>query len=130
MIKHYIRISTTLLFLFITSISHAQKAQDKAVEYDDRLLFGGCWFVPHNAGVNLRFSENSNFKFEDFDKDKGEVTFTGKYLLDGHNLWLLFNDKPKQKFYFYKGDGADDNYYLKGYPLKTTTYYFVHGECD
>ena len=126
------KLYTAVCLLLLTSLTaFAQKNKDKPVSYDDKLLFGGCWFVPHNSGVNIRFTENSNFAFQDRDKEKGdEVAYTGKYLLDGNNLWLIFNDKPKKKFYFYKGEGSDDNYYIKGYPLKTTEYYFVHGKCE
>ena len=117
--------------MLITGVSFAQKAKETTTNYDDKLLYGGCWFVPHNAGVNLRFTEFSNFQFSDYDNTKGgEIVLTGKYLLDGHNLWLIYNDRPKEKFYFYKGEGADDNYYINGYPLKTSTYYFVHGSCE
>jgi hypothetical protein len=81
--------------------------------------------------VKIQFTEHSNFVFNDYDAEAGrEITLTGKYLLDAHNLWFIFNDRPKQKFYFYKGDAPDGNYYFKGYPLKTSAYYFVHGNCD
>ena len=129
--KLFMRFSAILLLVFVTGVSFAQKAKETTANYEDKLLYGGCWFVPHNAGVNLRFTEFSNFQFSDYDNTKGgEIVLTGKYLLDGHNLWLIYNDRPKEKFYFYKGDGVDDNYYIKGYPLKTSTYYFVHGSCD
>jgi len=121
----------TVLLSLSATVSFAQKEKAAPVSYDDKLLYGGCWFVPHNAVVNIRFTENSNFQLQEYDNNKGgEVTYAGKYLLDGNNLWLLYNDKPKQKFYFYKGEGADDGYYIKGYPLKTTEYYFVHGKCE
>lgn len=123
--------ATFLSLLFAAIIAFAQKGKESPVSYDDKLLYGGCWFVPHNAGVNIHFSEFGNFQFADYDNaNGGEVIFQGKYLLDGHNLWLIYNDRPKQKFYFYKGEGADTSYYIKGYPLKTSAYYFVHGNCE
>jgi hypothetical protein len=131
MLKMYARLASSLLLLAISSVSFAQKEKEKAVTYDDKQLYGGCWFVPHNAGVNIRFSEFNNFIFADYDNSKGgEIILKGKYLLDGHNMWLIYDDRAKEKFYFYKGEGADDAYYIKGYPLKTSEYYFVHGKCD
>lgn len=112
--------------------SFAQKAATIPVtSFDDKLLYGGCWFVPHNAGVNIHFTEHSDFIFNDYDQEAGrEISLTGKFLLDGHNLWLIFNDRPKQKFYFAKEETPGGNYYFRGYPLKTSTYYFVHGNCE
>ncbi|MES2701250.1 MAG: hypothetical protein V4649_01370 [Bacteroidota bacterium] len=119
------------LFLFAGVRSIAQKAAAAPASYDDSILYGGCWFVPHNAGINIKFSAHYNFEFNDYDTEAGrEITLTGKYLLDGHSLWLIYNDRPKQKFYFYKGDPPDNNYYFKAYPLKTSPYYFVHGNCE
>ena len=131
MLKISASIAFSILLSFVSLTSFAQKEKDKTANYDEKVLFGGCWFVPHNSEVNIRFSDFNSFQFKDYDKEKGgEVTYSGKYLLDGSNLWLIFNDQPKRKFYFYKGEGGDDNYYIKGYPLKTTEYYFVHGKCE
>ena len=129
MSKTYTFICHTICCLFITAVCFAQK--DKVVSYDDKMLYGGCWFVPHNTGINIRFTEHSNFKLQDTDPEQGgEVTYTGKFLLDGNNLWLIYNDKPKQKLGFYKGAGADEAFYIKGYPLKTSESYLVHGKCE
>lgn len=118
------------VLLFFTSAAFAQKTKVTAVSYSDSMLYGGCWFVPHNSAVNIRFLEFGNFQFADYDDAKGELHLSGKYLLDEHNLWLIYNDRPKEKFYFTKGEGTDNNYYIKGYPLKSSRYTFVHGSCD
>jgi hypothetical protein len=121
-----------LYLLFVTGMhSFAQKTVIPVTAFDDSLLYGGCWFIPHNAGINIRFTGYANFVFNDYDQENGrELTLTGKYLLDGHNLWLIFNDRPKQKFYFAKEEKPGGHYYFRGYPLKTSTYYFVHGNCE
>lgn len=105
--------------------------QDKDINFSQDLLLNGCWFIPHNADVNIRFKKDFTFEFTDFDnKTMKEVLLSGTYSLEGHDLLLKYKDRPEQKFYFYKGESTDDNYYIKGYPLKTTSYYFVHGECN
>lgn len=107
----------------------AQKTAEKPATYDDKVLFGGCWFIPHNSEINIRFSENSNFTMHDIDADGKELIMNGKYLLDGHNLWLIYNERPKQKFHFYKTEGADAHFIFVAYP-ETSKYKFVHGSCD
>lgn len=123
-----------LLLIFLSTVvchnCQAQKQKDIAISYDEKILFGGCWFIPHNSEVNIRFSENSNFILHDIDSTGKEVVQTGKYLLDGHNLWLIYNERPKQKFNFYKTEGADAHYLFVAYPTETSKYRFVHGNCD
>ncbi len=100
-------------------------------DFNQNLLLGGCWFIPHSADINIRFYRDFTFKFNDYDiKRNTEVLLTGTYSLDGNDLWLNYSDESKQKFYFYKAGSPDANYYIKGLPLKTNTYYFVHGECE
>ncbi len=132
MFKLHSIVFTAIVLLFSHNISFAQKDKDRDKPFanDDKVLFGGCWFVPHNSQVNLKFSDYSNFEFHDIDSNAREVVITGKYLLDGHNLWLIYNNRPKQKFYFYKTDGADEHFVIRGYPLETSEYHFVHGNCE
>ncbi len=121
----------SVAFIFTNGICFAQKeGKEKSFSYDDKVLYGGCWFVPHNSLVNIRFSEYSNFQFHDIDSSEREVVITGKYLLDGHNIWLIYNDRPKQKFYFYKTEGAEEHFVIRAYPLETSEYHFVHGDCE
>ena len=121
----------TGLLCFITIIHCcAQKSPEKPMVYDDKLLFGGCWFIPHNSEVNIKFSENSNFTMHDVDANGKELVLTGKYLLDGHNLWLIYNERPKQKLHFYKTEGADAHFTFVAYPVETSKYRFVHGSCE
>ncbi len=130
MFKLYRFVFTAIVLIFTCQVSFAQKENDKPASYDDKILYGGCWFVPHNSEINIRFSEYSNFRFHDIDSTEREVIITGKYLLDGHNLWLIYDDRPKQKFYFYKTDGPDGHFVIRGYPLETSEYHFVHGDCE
>ena len=115
---------------FALNNCYAQKTTDKPVVYDDKVLFGGCWFVPHNSEINIRFSENSNFLLHDLDATGKEKVMTGKYLLDGHNLWLIYNERPKQKFNFYKTEGTDAHFIFVAYGIEASKYRFVHGSCD
>ena len=131
MLKPYKYLPLILVLFFSCNICFAQKnkATDKPT-WDDKVLFGGCWFVPHNSQVNIRFSDYSNFQFHDIDSSEREIVINGKYLLDGHNLWLIYNDRPKQKFYFYKTEGADEHFVIRAYPIETSEYRFVHGDCE
>ena len=85
----------------------------------------GCWVVPKSEHVSIQFLRDGSFHFMDFSTE-GQEYITGSVEISGHDLYLLYDDRPKQKFYFYAGSGADSkNFYIKGYPLKTTKYYFV-----
>jgi hypothetical protein len=87
----------------------------------------GCWFVPHSATINIRFSQNGEFEFNDYNDqlEKSEL-LTGKFRLSDKTLILFYSDRPKQKFSFTRGKGADDNYYIKN----SSGYYFVKGVCE
>ncbi len=118
----------TLVWLLCANVCFAQK--EKPVSHEDKILFGGCWFVPHNSDVNIRFSEYSNFVLHNLDSNGNEQTVQGKYLLDGNNLWLIYNDRPKEKFSFYKTEGADPHFVIRGWPPETNPLHFVHGSCE
>ena len=120
----------TLVLLLVANTCFAQKEKEKPVSYEDKVLYGGCWFVPHNSDVNIRFSEYSNFTFHSLDSNGKEEVVQGKYLLDGHNLWLIYNDRPRQKFYFYKTESTDPHFVIRAYPIETSEYHFVHGNCE
>lgn len=84
----------------------------------------GYWFVPHGATINIRFTRDGRFVFNDYNTTLAkDETLRGTYRLDGGTLTLLYDDRPKQAFKFYKGDKGDDNYYIK-----KSGYYFVKGE--
>jgi len=87
----------------------------------------GCWFVPHSATVNIKFFQNGEFEFNDYNHrlEKSE-SLTGQFKLVDKTLTLFYSDRPKQKFSLTKGKGADDNYYIKN----SSGYYFVKGICE
>ena len=122
----------SILILILAFVCLSVKAQNgESEKHGQELLLGGCWFIPHDAMTNIRFYKDFTFKFNDFDTNKKEkVVLTGTYKLDGNNLLLNCNDGQIIKFDFFKGEIPDNNYYIKGYPLKTSNYYFVHGECE
>ena len=84
----------------------------------------GFWFFPHSATINIKFGRDGNFLFNDYNStfDKDEI-LTGTYQLDNGTLTLFYDDRPKQKFKFYRGEPGDNNYYIK-----KSGYYFVKGE--
>jgi hypothetical protein len=52
-----------------------------------------------------------------------EELLTGEFILQNGTITLMYDDRPKQNFKFYKGESGDDNYYIK-----KNGYYFVKGE--
>lgn len=85
----------------------------------------GNWFVPHNAMTNMKFLRNKRFEFNDYNsKLQKEELLKGTYTLENGVLTLLYDDRPSQRFKFYKGEKGDANYYIKG----SAGYYFVKGE--
>ncbi|MFN0199913.1 MAG: hypothetical protein ACKVTZ_00245 [Bacteroidia bacterium] len=84
----------------------------------------GYWFTPHAATVNIQFNRNGRFEFNDYNaRLEKEELLTGEFKLVNGTLTLMYDDRPKQHFKFYKGEEGDDNYYLK-----KSGYYFVKGE--
>ena len=84
----------------------------------------GNWFVPHMTTINMRFNRNGRFEFNDYNSTfEKEELLTGEYKLSNGILTLMYDDRPKQNFKFYKGEGNDYNYYIK-----KGDYYFVKGE--
>lgn len=84
----------------------------------------GYWFYPHAAMVNISFDRNGRFEFNDYNSTlEKEELLTGTYKLENGMLTLLYDDRPKQSFKFYKGERGDNNYYIK-----KSGYYFVKGE--
>ena len=95
-------------------------------------LIGGCWFVPHSAGINIRFYEDGRFDMNDFNVKKNQMEeLHGKYVIDGKKLLLRYDDRPGQwvKLIY--------NKVVKDFSIKVaapspkyspTTY--VHGECS
>jgi hypothetical protein len=84
----------------------------------------GYWFTPHGATVNIRFNRNGRFEFNDYNSSsEKEELLTGEFILQNGTITLMYDDRPKQNFKFYKGESGDDNYYIK-----KNGYYFVKGE--
>ena len=84
----------------------------------------GYWFTPHGATVNIRFNRNGRFEFNDYNSSlEKEELLTGEFKLSNGTLTLMYDDRPKQNFKFYKGESGDNNFYIK-----KSGYYFVKGE--
>ena len=85
----------------------------------------GNWFIPHAGMINIKFSRDGSFEFNDYNSNLGkEELLTGTFQLENGTLTLFYNDRPKQKFKFYKGAEGDSRFYIKG----SNGYYFVKGE--
>jgi len=84
----------------------------------------GFWFTPHAATINIKLLADKSFIFNDYNQAlEREEQLTGKYEVNGNTLTLIYMDRARQNFRFYKGKGADNNYYIK-----KPGYYFVKGE--
>lgn len=105
--------------LRVDSAISAEKADASNIE---NLV--GFFFTPHAATINIRFYRNKTFVLNDYNSTlEKEEQLKGTYDLAGNTLTLYYDDRPKQKFKFYKGEGSDDNYYIKN-----SGNYFVKGE--
>ncbi len=97
-------------------------AKNKELSNVDNLI--GYWVFPHNATINIEFTPNGRFVFNDYNStSEKEEILTGTYMLSNGTLTLFYDDRPKQRFKFYHGEPGDDNYYIK-----KSGYYFVKGE--
>lgn len=97
---------------------------EAANELSDLENLIGYWFTPHAATVDISFYRNGRFEFNDYNASlEQEELLTGEYKLQNGTLTLLYDDRLKQNFTFYKGETGDDNFYIK-----KNGYYFVKGE--
>ena len=98
----------------------------KADELSDVENLIGYWFTPHAAALNISFTRDGNFLFNDFNValDKDEI-LQGTYHLENGTLTLFYDDRPKQEFKFYKGEESDNHF--TNYYIKKKGYYFVKG---
>jgi len=73
----------------------------------------GYWYKPKSQ-VNVRFYPNKTFEYNDYDSVANRSQkFKGKFSLKDTELTLIFDDKSKQVFSFYKVNPGNKNYYLK-----------------
>ncbi len=85
----------------------------------------GNWFIPHNATVNIKFSRNGKFVFNDYNSQtEQDEILTGEFKVESGIITLLYDDRAKQKFKIKKETNGDTNYYI----TKGDDYYFVKGE--
>ena len=106
----------------ISEVDKIQAGKNDNLSNVENLI--GYWFVPHNAMINIKFNRDGKFEFNDYNAilEKDEL-LKGTYKLENGILTLLYEDRPKQEFEFYKSEHGDDNYYIK-----KKGYYFVKGE--
>ena len=116
--KSTITKSIICAIVFILSITQTNSKRFSFITPEEYIL--GCWFQPHAAFIQMKFRRNGQFEFNDYNSitDKEEV-LKGHYSILGTTLTLFYNDRPKQKFRYYKGSKSDTNYYIKngGYYL-------------
>jgi len=94
-------------------------AKDNELSNVENLL--GNWFKPHEASINIKFYRDGRFEFNDYNSQKDEEELLeGKYELKNGTLTLMYDDRPKQNFKFYRDGGQ--------YYIKKGEYYFVKGD--
>lgn len=105
--------------------SSTENSKNKKInELSDIENLIGYWFIPHGASLNIKFKRDGNFEFNDYNSTtETEELLTGTYELKNGTLTLMYDDRPKQDFKFYKGKDGDENFYIK-----KSGYYFVKGE--
>ena len=111
-----------VVLIISTIVCFSQKTKLKSNLSNKEILIGN-WFVPHYANINIKFYRSGRFEFIDINSDGFEELLTGTYRLQNGILTLLYYDRPKQNFKFYKGVNGDSNYYIR-----KGEYYFVKGE--
>jgi hypothetical protein len=94
--------------------------------YNQKMLLGGCWFVPHDAMRNIKFYENYTFKMHLTNME----LVTGSYKILGHDIKLTFNNNPVATYLFIdnKTYSGSPNDALKSYPIDKAEYWFVHSD--
>jgi hypothetical protein len=115
-------------FLLLLSLSLSAKCQ-KLTEKD---LIGGCWFIPHNATINIHFFSNNTFVFNDYNSKKDiEEKLLGKFILIGQDLYLIYDDRPKQKVkFFIRNEDKNAVIRISSINKKVADYIFIKGECE
>ncbi len=104
----------------VSTIDSTQIQTDESSNVENLI---GYWFIPHGATINIQFNRDGRFIFNDYNMTlEKDETLQGSYQLEKGTLTLLYDDRPKQKFRFYKGEKGDKNYYIK-----KSGYYFVKG---
>jgi hypothetical protein len=105
----------------LDSKSKSERVEKAASDNYERIL--GFWFTPHAAMLNMKFTRDSRFVFNDFNTDLNiNEELTGRFELHNTTLTLFYDDRPKQSFTFKRGKDGDDNYYIT-----KNGYYFVKG---
>jgi hypothetical protein len=107
------KIYILLIFLFALSNCYSQK-QIRSKSSNPKILVG-CWWYPHSATIQIHFSKNGTFVFNDVDN----TILKGKYYLNQGTITLSYYDRKPQNFYLkYHIDSEGKPYfeiYKKGY---------------
>jgi hypothetical protein len=116
---------TVFLLVSLCLTSNCQKL----TEMD---LIGCCWFIPHSATINIHFYSNHTFVFNDYNSKKNiDEKLIGKFLLVGQELYLIYNDRPKQKAkFFIRKEDENAVIRISSGTKKVADYVFLKGECD
>lgn len=109
--------------LLIENVNSKNTTEKNQVSNIEKVI--GNWFIPHNATVNIKFTRDRRFVFNDYNSitEQDEV-LTGEFKVENGIITLFYDDRAKQKFRIAKGINGDTNYYI----TKGNDYYFVKGE--
>jgi hypothetical protein len=84
----------------------------------------GCWKMPSRPGEMLELKADGNFNFDDYNSlTKSTEHFYGTWKKVGKEITLMYDDRPQQRFYFFKGKGG------KWALRKAGGFRFVKGDC-
>jgi len=81
----------------------------------------GYWYMPDDENVNVKFFRDKTFILNDYDGSGTAQQHDGTFELSASTLTLLYSDRPKQSFKFYKGTGSK-------YFIENKAILFVKGE--
>lgn len=98
------------------AVEEKQQVPETSIE---KLL--GNWYMPGDENVNVKFFRDKTVVLNDYDSRGNPQTVTGTFELSGSTLTLLYDDRPKQSFRFYKGPAG--RYYIE-----SKTILFIKGE--
>lgn len=86
----YFFLSTLLLI----SLTASAQTKDAAI---------GCWKMPARSGELLQLKADGNFSFDDYNSlTKATEHFYGTWKKVGKEITLMYDDRPQQRFYFFR----------------------------
>jgi hypothetical protein len=106
---------TYLLFILLFALGNCYSQKQIRSKSSNPKILVGCWWHPHSATIQIHFSKNGTFVFNDVD----DTTLKGKYYLNNGVITLSYYDRKPQSFYlkYYMDSEGKPSFeiYKKGY---------------